>query len=201
MTGVLAIDTASDEIAIAFGRGREAPRTLCRDGERNHSQLLLAMIDEVVAQDRASISSIIVVRGPGSYAGLRVGIATAQGLGLALGVPVAGIGTLEAAYAASGEAGHAYAIHPAGRGEYAVQEFRAGEPIARPRAVSKDDLPQGLLAGEGADGRGGRHVGAAERCLAALARGQTRQAGPAEALYLREPSITLSRRGAGTGAG
>ncbi len=77
-------------------------------------------------------AGIIVARGPGSYNGLRVGLATAKGLAFSLGVPVVGIGTLEAeAYqAASGGAGlPVCAISNAGRGEIgaAIFEGRGGE--------------------------------------------------------------------------
>jgi tRNA threonylcarbamoyl adenosine modification protein YeaZ len=195
VTGTLAIDTASDVIAVGFvGGATEAPRIIAVDGERNHSQILLKLIDEVIDHDRASIESIVVVRGPGSYAGLRVGIATAQALGLALGVPVSGVGTLEAVAEAAGQPPTLNAIHPAGRGEYAVQSFSAGKAAGAVRAYRSDSLPGGALAGEGAGESGGQEIGSRERCLAALELVQRREAGPAEALYLREPHITLSRK-------
>ncbi|WBL35272.1 hypothetical protein O0235_10805 [Tepidiforma flava] len=57
-------------------------------------------------------AGIIVVTGPGSYAGLRVGIATAQGLSLATGAPLYGVRTFEAVALAAGAAA-VTAIHPA----------------------------------------------------------------------------------------
>ena len=79
------------------------------DHKKTHSETLLPMLDEVVnALDLSldTIDAIAVAKGPGSFTGLRIGSATAKGLGLALDKPVIGVSTLEAL---------AYNLYGAGR--------------------------------------------------------------------------------------
>src|SRR5690606_25345041 len=142
----------------------------------------------------AVIGRIVVTRGPGSYAGLRVGSATAQGLGLALNVPVTGMSTLELVAAASGR-DNVTAIHPAGRGDYALQTFENGVPTGEIAVAPGQDIAAvaGIVAGEDAGSFGGIEVGAAERAAAAL-RTRPESAQSAEPIYLREPHITRPRR-------
>lgn len=66
--------------------------------KKTHSQTLLPMIDELVRMtetDLNSVDAIAVAKGPGSFTGLRIGAATAKGLGLALKKPIIGIPTVE----------------------------------------------------------------------------------------------------------
>jgi len=66
--------------------------------KKTHSQTLLPMLDEVkkmIDLDMESIDAIAVASGPGSFTGLRIGSATAKGLGLALGKPIVEVPTLE----------------------------------------------------------------------------------------------------------
>ena len=67
--------------------------------KKTHSQTLLPMLDEIVKMtelDLESIDAIAVAAGPGSFTGLRIGSATAKGLGLALGKPLIHIPTVDA---------------------------------------------------------------------------------------------------------
>lgn len=194
---ILGIDTASARFALALAEDGEVVRSMEREAEQDHSRLLLGAIDEMVAGRKQNLAGIAVVQGPGSYAGLRVGIATAQGLAVALGIPVRGISTMQAVALARGR-GEVTAIHPAGRGEFAAQDFRDGEPIGPLRSASADDLRGPALAGEGAASLGGDEVTAEARCRAALAALLDAFDGGDEAavdaVYLREPAITLPRR-------
>lgn len=66
--------------------------------KKTHSQTLLPMVDEIVGmteQDLRDIDAIAVAAGPGSFTGLRIGSATAKGLGLALNKPLISVPTLE----------------------------------------------------------------------------------------------------------
>lgn len=63
-----------------------------------HSQTLLPMLDEVVKRtsfDMQDIDAVAVAKGPGSFTGLRIGAATAKGLGLALDKPIIGVPTVD----------------------------------------------------------------------------------------------------------
>ena len=67
--------------------------------KKTHSQTLLPMLDELAKMtelDMDTIDAIAVAAGPGSFTGLRIGSATAKGLGLALDKPLVGIPTVEA---------------------------------------------------------------------------------------------------------
>lgn len=67
--------------------------------KKTHSQTLLPMLDEIVKMielDLEDIDAIAVAAGPGSFTGLRIGSATAKGLGLALGKPLVAVPTVDA---------------------------------------------------------------------------------------------------------
>jgi tRNA threonylcarbamoyl adenosine modification protein YeaZ len=191
---VLCIDTASAAFALAVERDGEV-RSLQRDSNQDHSRLLLAAIDELLGGSRR-LDGIVVVRGPGSYAGLRVGIATAEGLALARNAPLVGVGTLEAVAAAC-PGTDCVAVHPAGRGEWALQRFAAGRQVSPLTAVAEPDVPPGSC-GEGAGRMGGTDVTPEQRCRTALTLGSARLAegGPdgVDAIYLREPHISRPTR-------
>lgn len=195
MNTVLCIDTASPAFALALAVHGRVVRSLQHDSHQDHSRLLLAAIDKLT-QGRRSLDGLVVVRGPGSYAGLRVGIATAEGLALALHAPLAGVGTLEAVVRAS-RLDQGIAIHPAGRGEWAAQPFARGVFVAPLRAVGADAL-SGVLCGEGAGPLGGVEVSPEQRGSAALELGLSLLAdghhGGVDAIYLREPHITRPTR-------
>jgi tRNA threonylcarbamoyladenosine biosynthesis protein TsaB len=102
---ILAIDTALNACsACVLSSG--APEPLARETlelERGHAEMLLPLVDRVVSQTDGEFSSlgrVAVTIGPGSYTGLRVGIAAARAIGLATGVPVVGVTTLSALIAA-----------------------------------------------------------------------------------------------------
>ena len=68
------------------------------DYKKTHSQTLLPMLDEIrnmIELDLNSIDAIAIAAGPGSFTGLRIGAATAKGLGLALDKPLVEVPTLE----------------------------------------------------------------------------------------------------------
>ena len=98
---ILAIDTALQATsACVFEAGADAPEaaeTLVM--ERGHAEALLPLIDRVMARVEGgfpALSRIAVTVGPGSFTGLRIGIAAARAIGLACNVPVVGVVTLAA---------------------------------------------------------------------------------------------------------
>ena len=194
MSAVLAIDTASPAFALAFDGGPGAePRIVESAADFTHASLL-AEVEENLRG--VSLAAVVAVCGPGSYSGLRAGIATAQGLALAQGCHLAGISTLEAVAAACGEP-RLTAVHPAGRGDLAAQDFRRLVPEGPMRIVAPDDLPAEAVAGEGAGALGGREVPPRDRAAAALTRYRAGALEPVPeltAIYLRDPNITAPRR-------
>lgn len=195
MSVILCIDTASDRFAVGTERDGKV-EVAAEEEERTHTTGLLATIERLLHGEKPA--AILVVSGPGSYAGLRVGISTAQGLALATGAPLFGVRTFEAVALAVGGDREVTAIHPAGRGEFGVQPWRGGSPAGEIRLAAGVE-PGPHLAGEGAGALGGTEVGPEDRCRALLEvvapRVRAGEVEPgAEPFYLRDPAVTVSRR-------
>lgn len=189
---VLAIDTAGEDIAVAVSRDGEEPAVVEREGGRHHSERLLAAVDAALQGRPDDLQRVVVVAGPGSYSGLRVGIATARGLAIGAGCPLLGVETHAAVAAAAALEGPWLAVHPAGRGEWAVRACRGAEVTGQLQAMATEELATERIAGEGASSLGGLEIGCAERALAALRLAPN--AAPLEdAVYLRAPNITRPR--------
>lgn len=101
---ILAIDTSCGAASVAVVEsGRVEPlAVVSRAMARGHAEALAPMVEETAKSiDRglASLDRIAVTTGPGSFTGIRIGLALARSMGLALGIPVVGVPTL-AAFAA-----------------------------------------------------------------------------------------------------
>jgi tRNA threonylcarbamoyl adenosine modification protein YeaZ len=124
----LAIDTSTDNTSLAIVRDSQTVTELTWHCQKNHSVELMPRLSQQLAQARISFGSlkgIIVARGPGSFNGLRVGVGTAKGLAFSLGVPLVGIGTLEATAYQHAESGLPVCpIIGAGRGEIATALYQ-----------------------------------------------------------------------------
>lgn len=136
---VLVIDSALDACtAGVFENG--APLGLRSEiMARGHSERLGGFVRDAVTEAGGgfeAIERIGVTVGPGSFTGLRVGLAFAQGLGAALDRPVIGISTLEAlARSADDGCGATAAVIDARRGQVYLQTFHDGRPVSDPRAL------------------------------------------------------------------
>jgi len=122
--------------------------------KKTHSQTLLPMLDEIVRMtetDLESIDAIAVSAGPGSFTGLRIGAATAKGLGLALSKPLIAVSTLEAtACNLFGESALICPIMDARRSQVYNGLYRFEkelETIVPARALSVEELIEELNAG------------------------------------------------------
>lgn len=97
-TAVLAVETATDACSVALALGGEV-RSRHEVVPRQHQQRLFAMVRELAGDAPLAALGLGLIaygRGPGSFTGLRIAAAAAQGLGFSLGLPVAGIPTLAA---------------------------------------------------------------------------------------------------------
>ena len=101
---ILALDSSGLVASVAIVAGADGKADAQTIGEytmnykKTHSQTLLPMLDELVKMtevDLKTVDAIAVAAGPGSFTGLRIGSATAKGLGLALKKPLIHIPTLE----------------------------------------------------------------------------------------------------------
>ena len=134
---ILALDTCLSACSVAVW---ENGRTLAAASEvmsRGHQERLAPMTQQIMAQAGCAfgdLDRIAVTVGPGSFTGLRVGLAFAKGLALALEVPCIGVGTLQA-LAGDGRSFTAAGID-ANRGQVYLQIFVDGRP-----AMAPDVLP------------------------------------------------------------
>jgi tRNA threonylcarbamoyladenosine biosynthesis protein TsaB len=106
---------------------------------RGHQERLALMVQAVMTKAGlafADLDRIGVTVGPGSFTGLRVGIAFAKGLGLALGKPCVGIGCLPGLAASELGSGMVAAVIDARRDQIYLQIFADGEALMAPDAVS-----------------------------------------------------------------
>lgn len=158
---LLAIDTAADLCAACVWDTGAGERGRCvLDLGKGHAERLMAVIDEALAKAGASyadLGAIVVSVGPGSFTGVRVGVAAARGLALALGVPAVGVTTLEALARQARQASPGRPVLArieAGRGQVYVAAFSAaGELTFGPAALAlaaADDLVRAMTA-EGGD--------------------------------------------------
>ena len=95
---VLAIESSGLTASVAVVEETRTVAEYTVDYKKTHSQTLLPMIDEVVRMtdlDLSEINAIAVSGGPGSFTGLRIGSATAKGLGLALDKPLIHVPTVD----------------------------------------------------------------------------------------------------------
>lgn len=129
---ILSIETATRAGSVAVSRGRALLSSRTGDATRSHSTDLLESIREALAEAGYSLRDVelfAVALGPGSFTGLRIGVATAKGLASTLERKAVGVPTLNALALAAGRSERVAALLPAGRGELFAQSFRVEEPF------------------------------------------------------------------------
>ncbi|TMJ17990.1 MAG: tRNA (adenosine(37)-N6)-threonylcarbamoyltransferase complex dimerization subunit type 1 TsaB [Alphaproteobacteria bacterium] len=183
---LLAIDSATAACSAAlFERGRLVAERHEVVG-RGHAERLVPMIAELIGTRRPT--EILVDCGPGSFTGVRVGLAAAHGLAIGWGVPLAGYSSL-AAVAAQAEGEEVTVALQGGHGELFVQSF-AGDPL-RPLDEMRSLRPE-----DAALAAAGRLVigSGAEALVAARGHGEWRGALPraADAAGLPEALRSLA---------
>jgi tRNA threonylcarbamoyladenosine biosynthesis protein TsaB len=147
---VLALDTASPRVSVAVARG-ELVLAQREGAQRESSALLVGWIDAVLGEAGLTLGDLagaVAASGPGSFTGLRVGLATLLGFHQAVGLAVTGIPTLALLAAAAPAGRRVAALVPAGPGEWFAQAYATdwppaglGEPHRIPAAALAASLP------------------------------------------------------------
>lgn len=203
---VLGLDTCLNACSVAVVEGERVLAYRSEVMARGHQERLAPMAQAVMADaglafDR--LERIGATVGPGSFTGLRVGVAFAKGLASALSIPAVGVGSLEALAAET--TGLVAAVLDARRDQLYLQIFEDGRPLMAP-----DVLPIGVAAARLAELAMGRPLtlvgsgapllatpgaavltpeGCDARRVARLAAG--RAPTPIRPLYLRAPDARL----------
>lgn len=214
---VLVIDTALDlctagvfEVSSNGGPRALGLRSVAMS--KGHQERLGGLARDAAAEAGGfeGIDRIGVTVGPGSFTGLRVGLAFAQGLGAALDRPVVGISALDALAEDAGGAADVAALIDARRGQVYARRWRGGSPTGPAEALSLDAARDAVAGwGEGAVliGSGAPLIAEAApnaRVMAAdgpspeglarlTARGEP-ETSPPRPLYLRAPDATPPTR-------
>jgi tRNA threonylcarbamoyladenosine biosynthesis protein TsaB len=159
----LALDTCLATCSLAILDGDRLIASQSESMTRGHQERLAPMVRDSMTEAGLAFDAlgrVGVTVGPGSFTGLRVGLAFAKGLALALKIPCVGVGTLEALAASAKSEGVRVAVIDAGRGNIYLQIFdRAGMvtmpdilPLASAgaRLADRSDLGAYTLIGPGA---------------------------------------------------
>ena len=133
MSRLLVIDSATEACSVAlFEQGALLAGT-CVELGRGHAERLIPMIADL--PDRGRARRIMVNLGPGSFTGIRVGIAAARALGLAWGAPVGGYGCLDLVSAmarADVDTGIVDVVMTGGHGEWFFAAYPQSGPALTP---------------------------------------------------------------------
>jgi len=143
---ILAADSSLPILSVALLADRSLLGAMALEGKGSRNEKLLPAIDWLLTEagvDRKEIELFATTRGPGSFTGVRIGLATIQGLALALGRPVCAMSTHEAIALGDPDPGRIAIVDDAGRGEFYLSVFHRHAEVVAPRlatAEQRDEL-------------------------------------------------------------
>ncbi len=145
---ILSIETSTPRASLAL-YDRVADHIVARETfttDRAHNSAIFEPLQRLIETHRAGVEAIVVGLGPGSYGGVRVGIAVANGLSLSLGIPVFGASSLEAWDC---ESPSWRVIGDARRGTYFLATIREGHLQGEPELIEASLIDERLAASAG----------------------------------------------------
>ncbi len=215
---LLAIDTSTGACSAALLNEKDRQIQAFRHAimPRGHAEALALMVRDVMREagcTMAALRRIAVTTGPGTFTGVRIGLAFARALGAALGLPVTGISTLQAIAANANASSPVAAIMDARRGEVYMQLFTPqNQPASTAQVLGIAEaaalLPGGelTLIGSGArlvvaktNAPSNWHISSESpfpdaRKIAMLAADEAIPDQPPGPVYLRAPDAKLSQK-------
>ena len=200
---LLAIDTSASLVSVALLMGKRNVRFCEQEMERGQGEALISMIQELFESARLNIkdlTGVAVAVGPGSFTGVRIGIATARAIAMALDIPVYGVTNFEA---------YSYSILKpitvvldSKRDDYFVQKFDGnGTAVDVPKIATAKQMKKALpftAVGSGANKLAGEigckvlnKISPTAVSVGRVALERLDHPMPASPLYLREADVTL----------
>ena len=149
---ILAIETATRAGSVALTRGSAILAAASGNASASHSTDLIELIDGVLQKAGRGLREIDLFAaavGPGSFTGLRIGLATTKSFAICMGKECAGISTLAAIAHAAGPSAHTLALLPAGRGELFAQSFSVEDGQVRELNAAAHLTPRKILEAYG----------------------------------------------------
>ena len=146
---LLLIHTAGGEGSVALAEGREIVSAEVLPGRSSSERLVPAVrrLMESQGWSLRDLKAVVVVHGPGSFTGVRVGLSAAKGLSEAGGVPLIAISRLGLLAASSGEGDKTvHAVLDAGRGEFYYGEY-CGHRCVREALLSQEEVAAAVAGG------------------------------------------------------
>lgn len=221
---ILAIETSTPGASVAVVEDRTTLAAASRVDRMGHASFLVPAVDfcfDQVGWSPQDLDAVVIDIGPGLYTGIRVGLATAQGLGAAFGIPIVPASSVDAV-ALEARTGHRliWSIIDVKRGEYAVARYRpvpggvvkegstdlVTADVLRASLISSGDeslvvgdvgsLPDGFFRGVSRVKTGRPRypyaVALAEIGHARLEKGEYPSPDDIRPMYMREPDVTIN---------
>lgn len=140
---LLAIDTSGFALSAAIADNGDIIGSFGSRSGKNHSLELLPGLDQLLGQKGLSLGDMdafAVTVGPGSFTGLRIGLATAKAWCQALDKPLISVSSLDAMAATATDSGYAAPVFDARRNEFYTALYRDGRRLTADRAISPAEL-------------------------------------------------------------
>ncbi len=200
---IFAIDTSSALVSVALLGDNKKVYFKQQVMERGQGEVLFPMIQELFTssdQYMMDLTGVAVAVGPGSFTGVRIALATARAIGLALNIPVYGVTNFEAV--SYGLLKPVTVVLDSKRGDFFVQRFNAkGKPLDMPHVETVAQLKKKLpftAVGDGAEQLAKRincqvidNISPSAVSVAKVAMSRLDHPMPANPLYLRDADVTV----------
>lgn len=157
---ILALDTSSDPVSVALAEDGVLIGEVYLHVKQKHSVTLMPALDDLLrltGEPLQQLQALAVICGPGSFTGVRIGVATAAGLSYGLQIPVYAVSSLDALIAATAEEKAVCAMRDARRGEIYCKAVSADTVLVQenvmPVTTLLDELggvPELVFTGSGA---------------------------------------------------